>query len=86
MLTLNLELAFSETALEIQMPNGEKHICTEDTCDCTSARYGNLCRHRLFIFAMGGFDNLKKTILSERRKAQRTHNTTATVTKGQAPQ
>lgn len=77
MLTLNIDLSATEDALHIQMPNGEEHWCTEDRCDCDGARFGNLCRHRLFIFAMGGFESLKKIILSERRKAQRTNCTHA---------
>lgn len=76
MLVLKIDLAKSEGALVIQMPNGEEHICTEDRCTCPGSQYGNICRHRFFVFAMGGFDNLKKIILSERRKAQHTHNST----------
>lgn len=76
MLTFKIDLAPSEEYLTIQMPNGEEHICTEDECDCYGSRYGSICKHRFFVFAMGGFDNLKKIILSERRKAQHTHNST----------
>jgi hypothetical protein len=75
MLTLKLELNKSEDRLFLQMPNGDEHRCTEDHCDCTAAQFGNLCRHRLFIFAMGGFDALKKLIKAERRKAKRNNPT-----------
>lgn len=80
-------LEAEEDALVLQMPNGEEHICTEDLCDCDGSRYGHICKHRYFIFAMGGFDTLKKLIKAERRKAQRNQpNSTASDTKGHSNQ
>ncbi len=70
-MTLHIDLTTNEEGLLLQMPNGDLHNCTEDTCDCAAAQFGNLCRHRLFIYAMGGFDELRKTIRSERRKQNR---------------
>lgn len=81
MLTLSLDLTAleaAEDAIVLQMPNGDRHVCTEDECDCLGSRYGNICKHRFFIFAMGGFDELKKLIKAERRKAAKlTTNSTA---------
>lgn len=71
MLTLKLDLNEPETGIEIQMPNGEMYLCTEDRCTCLGSMYGNICRHRTFIFAMGGFDELKKLIKAERRKLEK---------------
>ncbi len=74
MLTLRLDLTpieSDEDAIVLQMPNGDKHVCTEDKCDCLGSRYGSICRHRTLLFAMGGFDELKKLIKSERRKSER---------------
>jgi hypothetical protein len=59
MLTLKIELTTNEKMLLLEMPNGDLHCCTADACDCPAATYGNLCRHRLFIFAMGGFESGK---------------------------
>ena len=83
MLTLKIDLSKSEQSLLIQMPNGEEQMCTEDSCTCDGSKYGHICRHRYFIFAMGGLDELKKIILSERRKAAKLNSTAPdTHTKG----
>ena len=71
MISINLELNVAQDAIIMHLPNGDEHICTEDTCDCHAFQYGRLCRHRQFIFAMGGFDELKEVILKERRAVQR---------------
>jgi len=66
-----LELSGNQKDILLSMPNGDVHVCTEDTCDCAAYTYGRLCRHRQFILAMGGFDELKEVILKERRAVQR---------------
>lgn len=75
MISISLDLNIAQDAISMQLPNGDIHICTEDNCDCVANQYGKLCRHRQFIYAMGGFDALKEVILKERRAVQRKERT-----------